>query len=262
MAFPSSPQQAWHSLQGAMNAIVALCHFCELHGPRTLFCTEVLHAPLPQGAGSRDGPGRGEHAEEEEGGIQMSSRLRAHSPAEGASAESSSPGPKKSDMCEASVSWGVGGVSSPRRPHAVGVASRAPPELGLDLLGVDRRPHAVGRVVCACCFPSLRSFPCVPALACSDHPGPADAGHHRGACPFGLASLTRVHALPSQLPSVSLASSSQAPCPLRELWGMKVRSPHQVAASPGALGRDWKSGWHWTCHYRVDNNPAVLASFR
>ncbi|XP_060147291.1 folliculin isoform X4 [Globicephala melas] len=120
MAFPSSPQQAWHSLQGAMNAIVALCHFCELHGPRTLFCTEVLHAPLPQGAGSGDGPGRGEHAEEEEGGIQMSSRLRAHSPAEGASAESSSPGPKKSDMCEASVSWGVGGVSSPRRPRAVG----------------------------------------------------------------------------------------------------------------------------------------------
>ncbi|XP_026987108.1 folliculin isoform X2 [Sagmatias obliquidens] len=91
-----------------MNAIVALCHFCELHGPRTLFCTEVLHAPLPQGAGSRDGPGRGEHAEEEEGGIQMSSRLRAHSPAEGASAESSSPGPKKSDMCEGCRSLAAG----------------------------------------------------------------------------------------------------------------------------------------------------------
>ena len=40
----------------------------------------------------------------------MSSRIRAHSPAEGASAESSSPGPKKSDMCEASVSWGPRGV--------------------------------------------------------------------------------------------------------------------------------------------------------
>ncbi|XP_049558082.1 folliculin isoform X2 [Orcinus orca] len=91
-----------------MNAIVALCHFCELHGPRTLFCTEVLHAPLPQGAGSGDGPGRGEHAEEEEGGIQMSSRLRAHSPAEGASAESSSPGPKKSDMCEGCRSLAAG----------------------------------------------------------------------------------------------------------------------------------------------------------
>lgn len=86
-----------------MNAIVALCHFCELHGPRTLFCTEVLHAPLPQGAGSGDSPGQVEQAEEEEGGIQMSSRVRAHSPAEGASTESSSPGPKKSDMCEASV---------------------------------------------------------------------------------------------------------------------------------------------------------------
>lgn len=33
----------------------------------------------------------------------MSSRIRSHSPAEGASADSSSPGPKKSDMCEASV---------------------------------------------------------------------------------------------------------------------------------------------------------------
>lgn len=93
LAFPST-----------MNAIVALCHFCELHGPRTLFCTEVLHAPLPQGAGSGDSPGQVEQAEEEEGGIQMSSRVRAHSPAEGASTESSSPGPKKSDMCEASVS--------------------------------------------------------------------------------------------------------------------------------------------------------------
>ncbi|NXM87732.1 FLCN protein, partial [Oenanthe oenanthe] len=85
-----------------MNAIVALCHFCELHGPRTLFCTEVLHSPLPQGAGSGDIPGQNEPAEEEEGGIQMSSRIRSHSPAEGASADSSSPGPKKSDMCEAS----------------------------------------------------------------------------------------------------------------------------------------------------------------
>ncbi|XP_039588258.1 folliculin [Passer montanus] len=83
-----------------MNAIVALCHFCELHGPRTLFCTEVLHSPLPQGAGSGDIAGQNEQGEEEEGGIQMSSRIRSHSPAEGASADSSSPGPKKSDMCE------------------------------------------------------------------------------------------------------------------------------------------------------------------
>ena len=91
-----------------MNAIVALCHFCELHGPRTLFCTEVLHAPLPQGAGSGDGAGQGDQAEEEEGGIQRRSRVRAHSPAEGASAESSSPGPKKSDMCEGCRSLAAG----------------------------------------------------------------------------------------------------------------------------------------------------------
>nr|XP_033818776.1 folliculin [Geotrypetes seraphini] len=91
-----------------MNAIVALCHFCELHGPRTLFCTEALHAPLPQGAGSGDSPGQNEQVEEEEGGIQMSSRIRSHSPAEGASADSGSPGPKKSDMCEGCRSLAAG----------------------------------------------------------------------------------------------------------------------------------------------------------
>uniref|UniRef100_A0A5F9C1K3 Folliculin n=1 Tax=Oryctolagus cuniculus TaxID=9986 RepID=A0A5F9C1K3_RABIT len=91
-----------------MNAIVALCHFCELHGPRTLFCTEVLHAPLPQGAGSGDSPGQGEQAEEEEGGIQMSGRGRAHSPAEGAGAEPGSAGPRKSDMCEGCRSLAAG----------------------------------------------------------------------------------------------------------------------------------------------------------
>ncbi|XP_070617508.1 folliculin isoform X2 [Erythrolamprus reginae] len=91
-----------------MNAIVVLCHFCELHGPRTLFCTEVLHAPLPQGPLGGDSPGQSEQAEDEEGGIQMSSRIRSHSPAEGASVDSSSPGPKKSDMCEGCRSLPVG----------------------------------------------------------------------------------------------------------------------------------------------------------
>lgn len=82
-----------------MNAIVGLCHFCELHGPRTLFCTEALHAPLPQGAGLGDGFGQGEQAEDEEGGIQMTSRICSHSPVDG-TVDSGSPGPKKSDMCE------------------------------------------------------------------------------------------------------------------------------------------------------------------
>lgn len=25
-----------------MNAIIALCHFCEVHGPRAVFCTQTL----------------------------------------------------------------------------------------------------------------------------------------------------------------------------------------------------------------------------
>lgn len=41
-----------------MNAIIALCHFCEQHGPRVLFCTqpfheqEALHNLIPQSLSS------------------------------------------------------------------------------------------------------------------------------------------------------------------------------------------------------------------
>ncbi|XP_071966013.1 folliculin-like isoform X2 [Antedon mediterranea] len=31
-----------------MNAVMALCHFCELHGPSILFCTQAFHAADPQ----------------------------------------------------------------------------------------------------------------------------------------------------------------------------------------------------------------------
>ena len=26
-----------------MNAVIALCHFCEVHGPQILFCTQPFH---------------------------------------------------------------------------------------------------------------------------------------------------------------------------------------------------------------------------
>ncbi|XP_060147292.1 folliculin isoform X5 [Globicephala melas] len=170
MAFPSSPQQAWHSLQGAMNAIVALCHFCELHGPRTLFCTEVLHAPLPQGAGSGDGPGRGEHAEEEEGGIQMSSRLRAHSPAEGASAESSSPGPKKSDMCEGCRSLAAGhpGYISHDKETSIKYVSHQHPNHP-QLFSIVRQA-CVRSLSCECCS-AQRAVSCSAVLVSQVCPG-------------------------------------------------------------------------------------------
>ncbi|ETE63304.1 COP9 signalosome complex subunit 3 [Ophiophagus hannah] len=62
----------------------------------------MLHNIDQEGPPGGDSPGQSEQAEDEEGGIQMSSRIRSHSPADGASVDSSSPGPKKSDMCEAS----------------------------------------------------------------------------------------------------------------------------------------------------------------
>ena len=34
-----------------MNGIIALCHFCESHGPRVMFCTQAVHSSEPQVAG-------------------------------------------------------------------------------------------------------------------------------------------------------------------------------------------------------------------
>jgi hypothetical protein len=30
-----------------MNAIISLCHFCEIHGPSVILCTQAFHAPEP-----------------------------------------------------------------------------------------------------------------------------------------------------------------------------------------------------------------------
>ncbi|KAG7237640.1 hypothetical protein INR49_032086, partial [Caranx melampygus] len=50
-----------------MNALVALCHFCELHGPRTLFCTEALHPPSPSPSSQAGIPAPGTETETQTG---------------------------------------------------------------------------------------------------------------------------------------------------------------------------------------------------
>uniref|UniRef100_A0A8B9KCG6 Folliculin n=1 Tax=Astyanax mexicanus TaxID=7994 RepID=A0A8B9KCG6_ASTMX len=68
-----------------MNALVALCHFCELHGPRTLFCTEAVHPPAP----SPPQPGSallGDREAEREG--------------EGLTMRANSSATQRADMCE------------------------------------------------------------------------------------------------------------------------------------------------------------------
>ncbi|KAL0985172.1 hypothetical protein UPYG_G00153720 [Umbra pygmaea] len=70
-----------------MNALVALCHFCELHGPRTLFCTEALHppSPTPSQAGAPI-PGERERESDREG--------------EGLTMRANSSATQRGDMCE------------------------------------------------------------------------------------------------------------------------------------------------------------------
>lgn len=36
-----------------MNAIIALCHFCELHGPKILYCTQTFR-PLERSSDNED----------------------------------------------------------------------------------------------------------------------------------------------------------------------------------------------------------------
>lgn len=40
-----------------MNAIIALCHFCESHGPKVLFCTQPIHNEEKLERGENDGEG-------------------------------------------------------------------------------------------------------------------------------------------------------------------------------------------------------------
>ncbi|MBN3289399.1 FLCN protein, partial [Polypterus senegalus] len=100
-----------------MNALVALCHFCELHGPRTLFCTEALHSPTPLEAGGlgsgsglscQDGsspPSRGSNplpqgeGEGESEGITITACARDPNLSQQNSA-AGSPAPQRADMCE------------------------------------------------------------------------------------------------------------------------------------------------------------------
>uniref|UniRef100_A0A1A7X5B3 Folliculin n=1 Tax=Iconisemion striatum TaxID=60296 RepID=A0A1A7X5B3_9TELE len=69
-----------------MNALVALCHFCELHGPRTLFCTEALHPPSPDPSSQVGTPGPGDRDADREG--------------EGLTMRASGSASQRGEMCE------------------------------------------------------------------------------------------------------------------------------------------------------------------
>ncbi|XP_035695172.1 folliculin-like isoform X1 [Branchiostoma floridae] len=78
-----------------MNAIIALCHFCELHGPSVLFHTQAFHSREPQGLDAESG--------EESGSLAsfLSSGRRSRSQSAASSTSSVSNTPKKSETCQA-----------------------------------------------------------------------------------------------------------------------------------------------------------------
>ncbi|CAH1273163.1 folliculin-like isoform X3 [Branchiostoma lanceolatum] len=78
-----------------MNAIIALCHFCELHGPSVLFHTQAFHSREPQGLEAESA--------EESGSLAsfLSSGRRSRSQSAASSTSSVSNTPKKSETCQA-----------------------------------------------------------------------------------------------------------------------------------------------------------------
>ena len=80
-----------------MNAIVSLCHFCELHGPSVLFSTQTFHSHDPQHMFSSDNS-------LEDSGSYYSRDRQVRSPVESVSSSSEQTHPvqpsKSSDFCE------------------------------------------------------------------------------------------------------------------------------------------------------------------
>lgn len=113
-----------------MNAVIALCHFCETHGPRILFCTQPFHAQDPPRLESPDTDvldcGDLSLGSSEGGSARNSSFL-----ARSVSADYSSPNPfqKTGDLCEACRSLPAdvpGFISDDREARVSYVSSQNP----------------------------------------------------------------------------------------------------------------------------------------
>ncbi|KAK2180129.1 hypothetical protein NP493_458g03052 [Ridgeia piscesae] len=154
-----------------MNAIIALCHFCDLHGPSILFCTQAFHSSDPQLALSETGEG------DKEGGNEWcyvrERQLRSPTPAGGSTgatqseaAETSTPHVPTVSYCEAcrSLLPGQPGFISNDQEAKVSYVSSQQPE----------RPELFSIVRQAC----LRSLSCE---VCPGREGPIFFGDdHRG----------------------------------------------------------------------------------
>lgn len=89
-----------------MNAIIALCHFCEKHGPSVMFCTQAYHAQNPEHVLESD---PGTEADRPNSGTYVTlSERRLRTPTEGCMSPTEQLPTKTSDLCEACRSLPVG----------------------------------------------------------------------------------------------------------------------------------------------------------
>ncbi|XP_072045246.1 LOW QUALITY PROTEIN: folliculin-like [Amphiura filiformis] len=94
-----------------MNAVIALCHFCELHGPSILFCTQAFHSS-PASAGNFFQEGKGSTSSQDSTG-----RPSRSSTPESPSATGEHPPPSKTQLCEACRSFQPGQPSFISHDH-------------------------------------------------------------------------------------------------------------------------------------------------
>lgn len=101
-----------------MNAIISLCHFCELHGPKVIFCTQPLHPEEKSSPVDQDG-------EVGADGIAAPRRMSSEPQTPVTPTHSSLPN-YKNDLCEGCTSVHLGFVSYDEESGVSYVSSQRP----------------------------------------------------------------------------------------------------------------------------------------
>ncbi|KAK3612240.1 hypothetical protein CHS0354_039522 [Potamilus streckersoni] len=110
-----------------MNAIISLCHFCELHGPKILYCTQPLH-PQERTTEAEDVQGEPSNNQSRRVKTPTGSSLPSSEPhtPQTPTGPSSLPNYNKNDHCEGCTSIHFGFVSHDEDAHVSYFSSQRP----------------------------------------------------------------------------------------------------------------------------------------
>ncbi|KAK3089739.1 hypothetical protein FSP39_006103 [Pinctada imbricata] len=113
-----------------MNAIISLCHFCELHGPQVLFCTQPHH-PLERTSSSE--------SDDTVTGVEGGATRRVKSPSVSSDPLSPTSTGPKNDSCEGCSSVRTGFISKDEEAQVHYISCKQP---------FDREVYSMSRQAC------------------------------------------------------------------------------------------------------------------